>query len=78
MLQESEGDNAGNVLLSAKQFEQLLKLLPVQQEDKEYDSPFSGMVVCNTVTTFDIGEKEWIIDSGVTDHTTSNILHILL
>lgn len=47
-----DGDN--NVMLSAKQFEQLLNLLDVQkEEDFELDSLFSGMVVRNSVTVID-------------------------
>lgn len=58
--------------MSAKQFEQLLKLLPVQKEEQDLDSPFFGMAVCNTVTTI-ADSEEWIIDSGATDHMTANL-----
>ena len=74
-IQESEDKN---VVLSAKQFEELLKLLAVQRnEPQELDSPFSGMVTvfkgmigCNSAIT---DMKEWIIDSGATDHMTATL-----
>lgn len=58
-----------NVVLSSKQFEQLLKMLPVKRD--ELESPFSGMVMlCNNVEK---NVDEWIVDSGATDHMTSQL-----
>ncbi|KAL8103930.1 hypothetical protein AgCh_028221 [Apium graveolens] len=64
-----------------KEVDMLLKMLPTtfsanKSEQEELDSPFSGMVsftsmpVCYNVQS---SQQEWIVDSGMTDHMTSNL-----
>lgn len=71
-------EDADNVTLTSKQLEQLLKMLPSvgvyahtrSQDMSDIDSPFSGMVSCNTVQ---VHTNEWIVDSGATDHMTYSL-----
>lgn len=70
---ENDNQRESNIMLSAKQFEQLLKLLPVQKvETHNLDSPFSGMAICNTVTVGSVAGA-WIIESGATDPMTATL-----
>ena len=73
--QDSSGGD--NVMITARQLEQLLKMLPTSNQSVEEDSPFSGMVLmskwCNNVTQNSTNAKEWIVDSGATDHMTSDL-----
>lgn len=73
--QSEHADN--NVVMISKQLEQLLKLLPSVPSlaTDELDAPFSGMVSANIQSTsvHNSSATEWIIDSGATDHMTSNL-----
>lgn len=64
------------MVISHQQFQQLLKLIPGNsgQSEEEYDSPFSGMITCGAVEST---TREWIVDSGASDHMTCslNLLH---
>ena len=66
-----------NVVITTKQLEQLLKLIPenhrTDTELSDIDSPFSGMVMCNTVA---VHQNEWVVDSGATDHMTSSLSYL--
>ena len=66
-------EDTGQVVLSAKQFDQLLKMLPsigVQEDKADLDSPFSGMAISGDIK---ISNGSWIMDSGATDHMTSDL-----
>jgi len=60
-----------------EQLQQLLKLLPQPQgnkqcdaeTDEELDTNFTGMILCTHAA---FNKSEWILDSGVTDHMTYN------
>lgn len=58
--------------ITSQQLEQLLKLLPTTSRggdtDEEIDGLYAGMVSCHFVDS--IKNKEWIIDSGASDHMT--------
>lgn len=65
------------VTFSPQQFQQLLQLLPTgqmsttQETDEDHlDSPFSGMISCHSVKA---SPHVWIVDTGATDHMTSNL-----
>lgn len=69
----SDGNNtAQDVVLSPRQLQQLLTLIPGTSQDsfEALDSPFSGMITCNKVSVEAAG---WIMDTGATDHMTSNL-----
>lgn len=75
--ERSDGDNTTqSVMFSPQQLQQLLKLIPsashvnATDQDDELETPFSGMITCNKVET-DI--DSWIMDTGATDHLTSNL-----
>lgn len=71
-----------NIVLTTRQLEQILKMLPVKnyrgdsKSEEDFDAPFSGMasfsgmVLCNNVQS---SSNEWIVDSGATDHMTSTL-----
>lgn len=74
-------NESDNVVITTKQLEQLLMMLPSFDTHNQNDSPsvltsseiyspFSGMVFCNTVQRH---TNEWIVDSGATDHMTSTL-----
>lgn len=66
-------EDTGHVMLSAKQFDQLLKLLPTtgsQEDNSDLESPFSGMAISTDIKHID---GSWIMDSGATDHMTSDL-----
>lgn len=71
--------NPQDVIMTAQQLEQLLKLIPkgemskVQESetDEELDYSFSGMV--NTNCGKKTESSKWIIDSGASDHMTSSL-----
>ena len=74
---ETQDSNDGdNVMITTKQLEQLLKMLLADNQSVE-DTPFSGMVLiskwCNHVIQSSADTKEWIVDSGATDHMTSDL-----
>lgn len=73
---QDNSESESNVMLSAKQFEQLLKLFPVQKEDNsDLESPFSRMTSCNKVDTTVTGSTvdTWLMDSGATDHMNATL-----
>uniref|UniRef100_A0A803LHF5 GAG-pre-integrase domain-containing protein n=1 Tax=Chenopodium quinoa TaxID=63459 RepID=A0A803LHF5_CHEQI len=58
--------------------DQMIKMLPnptkqasfTSETDDELDNNFAGMVSCNSAT---VVYKEWIIDSGASDHMTTDL-----
>ena len=64
-----------------EQLQQLLKLLPQSQgnkqcdaeTDEELDTNFAGMTLCTHAA---VNKSEWILDSGATDHMTYNTEHL--
>lgn len=75
--------NAGNqqpVMMTAEQLNQLLKLIPRgdakgTETDDEIDYSFSGMVSSGKKEIS--MTKEWIIDSGASDHMTSSLKNLV-
>ncbi|XP_074323224.1 uncharacterized protein LOC141660163 [Apium graveolens] len=70
----SDVDNTQQpIVLSTQQFQHLLQLIPKQSQsnvhysDNVLDSPFSGMVTCNSAK---VNSNVWIVDTGATDHMT--------
>uniref|UniRef100_A0A803NB71 Retrotransposon gag domain-containing protein n=1 Tax=Chenopodium quinoa TaxID=63459 RepID=A0A803NB71_CHEQI len=73
---QSGFQGGGNITLTQQQFEQILKLMPSSsaakgcETDDELDNNFSGMVLsCDSEKL----TKGWILDSGATDHMTSDL-----
>lgn len=66
-------DSQQSIVFSPQQLHQLLQLIPNTSESTTEDameSPFSGMITCNNVHT---NSNVWIMDTGATDHMTSNL-----
>lgn len=67
---------SSQVSFSPEQLQQLLQLLPTQTQsmsdfnEEAMESPFSGMITCNSVQ---VAATEWIMDTGATNHMTSNL-----
>ena len=70
---ESSSNAGSGATITAHQLEQLMRLLPTPSKtgtsdtEDEMDLTYAGMVSCNFAGT---EEKEWIIDSGASDHMT--------
>lgn len=71
------------ITMTAQQLDQLLKLIPKPETsnaqggetDEELDFGFSGMVYSNKGEMKE--SKEWIIDSGASDHMTSSLKNMV-
>lgn len=67
---------SSQVSFSPEQLQQLLQLLPTPTQsmsdfnEEAMESPFSGMITCNSVQ---VAATEWIMDTGATNHMTSNL-----
>lgn len=66
--QVEEQDKSG--MLTPQRISQLLKLLPnnsrlESESEEEIDSGFAGIITCCSAT---INMKNWVIDTGASDH----------
>lgn len=75
-----QGSCDQNLVIIPQQLEQLLKLLPVNQQggsytEKELEGAFSGMAHSEEQGGFK--NTKWVMDFGASDHMTSTMQHLI-